>query len=115
MADTLGVWVSPSTPWEKQKNCSVPERFFSDLLSGQTGGPLMDLHIVLSALAGAPFEPIGSASLQYLTWKMAFLLAITSTARVSELQALDSHPDLYRVVKSCAILRLNPAFIPKSL
>jgi hypothetical protein len=76
--------------------------------------PSWDLHVVLQALAGAPFEPLNSASLKYLTLKTAFLLAITSAARVSELQALDSHPDLSWVVKSHALLRLNPAFIPKS-
>ena len=76
--------------------------------------PSWSLHVVFSALAGALFEPIGSASLKYLTWKTDFLLAITSAARVSKLQALDSHPDLSRVTKSHAILRLNPAFIPKS-
>lgn len=76
--------------------------------------PSWNLHIVLQALAGAPFEPLNTAELKYVTWKTAFLLAITSAARVSELQALDSHPDLSRVVKSHAILRLNPAFIPKS-
>ena len=76
--------------------------------------PSWDLHVVLSALAGAPFEPISSVLFKYLTWKTAFLLAITSAAHVSELQALDSHPDLSRVTKSHAILRLNPAFIPKS-
>jgi hypothetical protein len=76
--------------------------------------PSWDLHVVLQALAGAPFEPLNSASLKYLTFKTAFLLAITSAARVSELQALDSHPDLSRVSKTHALLRLNPAFIPKS-
>ena len=44
--------------------------------------PSWSLHVVLSALAGAPFEPIGTSSIKYLTWKTAFLLAITSAARV---------------------------------
>lgn len=76
--------------------------------------PAWDLHVVLQALAGAPFEPLSTADLKYVTWKTAFLLAITSAARVSELQALDSHPDLSKIVKSHALLRLNPAFVPKS-
>ena len=75
--------------------------------------PAWDLHVVLQAISGAPFEPMNVASLKYVTWKTAFLLAITSAARVSELQALDSSPDLCKVCKSHALLRLNPAFIPK--
>ncbi len=76
--------------------------------------PTWDLHVVLQALTGAPFEPMVNADLKYVTWKTSFLLAITSAARVSELQALDSHPDLSRVSKTHAILRLNPSFIPKT-
>ena len=37
------------------------------------------------------------ASLQAWIWKTAFLVAITSAARVGELQAVESHPDLPRV------------------
>ena len=76
--------------------------------------PAWSLHVVLQALGGAPFEPLATADLKYLTWKTTFLLAVTSAARVSELQALDSNPDLSRVSKYSALLRLNPAFIPKS-
>ena len=43
----------------------------------------------------------------------SFLIAITSVARVSELQVLDSHPDLLRVHWFKVMLRLNPAFLPK--
>jgi hypothetical protein len=68
----------------------------------------------LQALSGAPFEPMTTATLKYVTWKTTFLVAITSAARVGELQALDSHPDLSRLSRSHALLRLNPAFIPKS-
>ena len=75
--------------------------------------PRWELSVVLSALAEGPYEPPNEASLQAWTWKTAFLLAITSAARVSELQALDSHPDLLRVHRYKATLRLNPAFLPK--
>lgn len=46
--------------------------------------PLWELNIVLAKLMGAPFEPIHTASLQHLTWKVTFLVAITSARRVSE-------------------------------
>jgi hypothetical protein len=36
--------------------------------------PSWDLHVVLQALAGAPFEPLHSASLKYLILKTAFFL-----------------------------------------
>ena len=75
--------------------------------------PFWDLHIVLNAISAAPFEPMDSANLKYVTWRTAFLLAISSTARVSELQALDSNPDLCSISKSHALLHLNPAFLPK--
>ena len=75
--------------------------------------PTWDLGLVLQALTSSPFEPHGTACLQAWTWKTAFLLAITSAARVSELQALDSRPELLRCTKYKAVLRLNPAFLPK--
>ena len=75
--------------------------------------PRWDLGIVLHALAMGPFEPLSEASLQCLTYKTAFLVAITSAARVSELQALDSRPELSRLHRHKATLRLNPAFMPK--
>ena len=45
--------------------------------------------------------------------KTVFLLAITSAARVSELQALDSRPELSKVHRRKASLSLNPSFLPK--
>lgn len=36
----------------------------------------------------APFEPLKDASLRYLTWKVCFLLAITTFRRCSDLQSL---------------------------
>ena len=60
--------------------------------------PVWDLAIVLDALLGFPFEPVETASLQAWTWKTVFLIAITSMARVSEIQALDSREELLRIV-----------------
>lgn len=75
--------------------------------------PRWELGLVLEALCEEPFEPASEASLQAWTLKTAFLLAITSAARVSELQALDSHDDLCRLTKFKASLNLNPSFLPK--
>lgn len=69
--------------------------------------------MVLQTLTEQPFEPPHLASLQAWTWKTVFLVAITSAARVSELQALDSRPELLRISRDKAVLRLNPAFLPK--
>ena len=75
--------------------------------------PKWELSLVLQALNEAPFEPAKDASLQAWTMKTAFLLAITSAARVGELQALDSHEDLLTLNRYRATLHLNPAFLPK--
>ena len=66
-------------------------------------------------LSEASFEPHDQAGLQAWTWKVPFLVAITLTARVSELQALDSRPELLPCTRGRALLRLNPAFLPKVL
>ena len=47
--------------------------------------PPWDLGLVLGALGQAPFEPLESASLKWLYYKTAFLLAVTSARRVGEL------------------------------
>ena len=50
--------------------------------------PTWDLHTVLGALKGPPFEPLRSADLRPLTLKTALLLALASVKRVGDLQAL---------------------------
>ena len=50
--------------------------------------PAWCLELVLAALIRAPFEPIETCRLKYVTWKTAFLLAITSGCRASEMHAL---------------------------
>ena len=75
--------------------------------------PRWELGMVLQALNDGIFEPPEKASLEAWTMKTVFLVAITSAARVSELQALDSRPELFRIHRYKATLRLNPAFTPK--
>jgi integrase len=51
--------------------------------------PSWDLALVLKSLTGPPFEPIDTAELKMLSYKTAFLLALASASRVSELHAID--------------------------
>lgn len=75
--------------------------------------PVWDLNLVLSKLMGAPFEPLATCSLLYLPWKVAFLVAITSARRVSELKALTSDPPYTVSHRDKLQLRPHPAFLPK--
>lgn len=50
--------------------------------------PEWNLLLVLDCLKEAPFEPLKRASLRNLTWKVCFLLAITSFKRCSDLQSI---------------------------
>ena len=75
--------------------------------------PRWDLSIVLKAFMEFPYEPADAASLQAWTWKIVFLVAITSAARVSEFQALVSRQELLRTTDRSVTLRTNPAFMPK--
>jgi hypothetical protein len=48
--------------------------------------PKWDLLVVLRALMGFPFEPMDKVSFKYLTFKTAFLVALATDQRRSELQ-----------------------------
>ncbi|KAJ1121780.1 hypothetical protein NDU88_000299 [Pleurodeles waltl] len=75
--------------------------------------PPWELNIVLAKLMGPPFEPIHKASLQHLTWKTAFLVAITSARRVSEIQALSAKEPYTVFHDNRVVLRTHPSFLPK--
>ena len=49
--------------------------------------PQWDLGVVLEALNKPPYEPLREASFKHLTLKTAFLLAMASAGRRSELHA----------------------------
>ncbi|KAE8611252.1 hypothetical protein XENTR_v10012388 [Xenopus tropicalis] len=72
-----------------------------------------DLNIVLSALAEKPFEPLQDIKFKYLTWKTAFLVAISSARRVGELQALAVGPPYTQIFPDKVILKTLPFFRPK--
>ncbi|XP_034271909.1 uncharacterized protein LOC117674907 [Pantherophis guttatus] len=75
--------------------------------------PTWDLNKVLSALTASPFEPLRDVSLRFLSFKVSFLVAITSARRISELAALSSRRDLCVFHQDRVVLRLDPSFIPK--
>ncbi|XP_013917310.1 PREDICTED: uncharacterized protein LOC106545317, partial [Thamnophis sirtalis] len=75
--------------------------------------PTRQLSVVLQVLTAPPFEPLHSVSLRHLTLKTAFLIAITSARRISELVALLVRQDLCIVHPDRVVLRLDPSFIPK--
>ena len=77
--------------------------------------PAWDLGLVLSALGKPPFEPLDAASLKHLSWKVAFLLAVTSAKRVGELHALSVSAECLQMgpSKSSVTLRPNSSFLPK--
>ncbi|XP_058021205.1 uncharacterized protein LOC131189221 isoform X1 [Ahaetulla prasina] len=75
--------------------------------------PSWDLSRVLNALTKPPFEPLREVGLKFLTYKVVFLVAITSAHRISELAALSSRPDLCVFHTDRVVLRLDPTFVPK--
>ncbi|XP_016516896.1 uncharacterized protein LOC107833105 [Poecilia formosa] len=81
------------------------------------GAPVWDLSLVLSALCRPPFEPLVHTDLKWVSCKTAFLLAIVSAKRVSELHALSVSPSCLRWGSDGSGVTLwpNPAFVPKVL
>lgn len=75
--------------------------------------PSWDLPLVLQALTSPPFEPLGTIPLKFLSFKLTFLLAITSARRISELAALSSRKDLCIFYSDRVVMRLDPTFISK--
>ncbi|MGH0116069.1 UNVERIFIED_CONTAM: hypothetical protein FKN15_023102 [Acipenser sinensis] len=43
--------------------------------------PQWSLSLALNKLLGPPFEPMATCDMKYLTWKTAFLMAVTSAGR----------------------------------
>ncbi|XP_064420364.1 uncharacterized protein LOC135359260 [Latimeria chalumnae] len=72
-----------------------------------------DINLVLSKLMEPPFEPAESVELKLLSWKILFLVAITSARRISELQALVVHEPFTHFLRDKVVLRTRPRFLPK--
>ena len=73
--------------------------------------PSWDLDIVLSALKKHPYYPLETASLKHLTLRTAFLIAVTSARRASEIHALQADNLQFHSTGVSAFL--HPKFIPK--
>ena len=71
--DVVQTWVRGLTLLHPEPRIRVPE---------------WNLDVVLSALKKPPFYPLKDASLKHLTLRTAFLLALTSARRASEVHAL---------------------------
>ncbi|CAJ0929923.1 unnamed protein product [Ranitomeya imitator] len=72
-----------------------------------------DLNLVLDVLKVSPFEPLREIPLSALSWKVAFLVAITSIRRVSELAALSCRPPFLVIHQDKVVFRPPPSFLPK--
>ena len=70
-----------------------------------------DVSTVLTYLVSPAFEPLSPASCRALTLKPLFLLALATTKRVGELQALSS---IVTFVAGDACLSYIPQFVTKS-
>nr|XP_060615224.1 uncharacterized protein LOC132765067 [Anolis sagrei ordinatus] len=75
--------------------------------------PTWSLELVLSQLSKFPFEPMSSAHISHLSWKTAYLVAITSARRSSELAALRADPPYIRFHEDKVVLRTDVTFLPK--
>ncbi|XP_061486116.1 uncharacterized protein LOC133386473 [Rhineura floridana] len=76
--------------------------------------PSWSLSKVLQALQCPPFEPIRTVPLRLLSFKVLFLIAVTSARRVSELGALSSARHLCVFHKDSVVLKTEPS-VPRSI
>ncbi len=77
--------------------------------------PSWDLALVLRALITAPFEPLQSVELKFLSMKTLLLTALASIKRVGDLQAfsVDDSCLQFGPVDSSATLRPRPGYVPE--
>ena len=79
--------------------------------------PAWDLSLVLRALKGPPFEPLGSTDLKSLSLKTALLLALASVKRVGDLHALSISASCLEFGPNDSKVLLKPkhGYVPKVL
>ncbi len=77
--------------------------------------PSWDLPSVLAALRGAPFEPLQSVELKFLSLKTVLLSALATVKRVRDLQAfsVDDSCLEFGPADSHVVLRPRPGYVPK--
>ena len=77
--------------------------------------PKWDLNLVLTYLNSNKFEPMSQVSLEAITLKTTFLLALATAKRVSELHALSRQQDyIVKRTDGALILHCNPLFLAKT-
>ena len=78
--------------------------------------PKWDLAFVLSHICKAPFEPLSPCSLFHLSLKSAFLIAMATAKRVSEIHAFSIDKDHFRFshIDGSLTLRTQPGFLAKN-
>ncbi|KAM9324764.1 putative RNA polymerase II subunit B1 CTD phosphatase RPAP2 [Gastrophryne carolinensis] len=74
--------------------------------------PQWDLAKVL-LLSSPPFYPNKNLDIKWLTWKVLFLVAITSARRVSDIQALSCRHPFLQVFTDRIVLKVDPCYLPK--
>ncbi len=74
-----------------------------------------DLPSVVSALRGAPFEPLQSVELKFLSLKRVLLAALATVKRVGDLQAFSVDDSCLEIGpgNSHVVLRPWPGYVPK--
>lgn len=75
--------------------------------------PKWDLSLVLQEEVKPPFKPLSETSIELLTLKMVFLIVVTTSRGVSELQALSIRPTFHQTFEDTVVRRVDPAFLPK--
>ncbi|XP_063003412.1 uncharacterized protein LOC134413212 [Elgaria multicarinata webbii] len=119
LADNLSRTFVDTHEWQMKD--SVLELIFQRFMKGMKNTippvrsfvPQWSLSVVLKALSAKPFESLARTDLRLLTFKVAFLVAVTSARHASELAALriDSPYTVFHADK--VVLRPDPAFLPK--
>ncbi|XP_078239075.1 12S rRNA N(4)-cytidine methyltransferase METTL15 isoform X1 [Pogona vitticeps] len=75
--------------------------------------PQWSLQLVLNTLIRHPFEPMACIEFKFLILKTAFLVAITSAKRASELAALQADPPFIQFHSDKVTLYFDVSFLPK--
>lgn len=118
-ASTLKVQIAALSYFFHHKLADLPwiKRFVSAVTRSQSSprclSPPWDVNTVLSALSQDPFEPLDNIPVKILSYKMAFLLAITSARRISEIQAFSALSPYTTILDDKVIIRPIPTFRPK--
>ncbi|CAJ0948491.1 unnamed protein product [Ranitomeya imitator] len=75
--------------------------------------PPWDLNLVLNTLCKTPYLLSEDMNIANLSFKTAFLIAITSAKRLREMQALSIQNPYLQIFDDRIVFKLNPAFLPK--